>query len=175
MVKISNCRVSNNYTSIFGIGIYIIGANNIVVEHNEIKQNGGGLRIGEAGENITIVGYYNRADAWLKKDDYNKAIADYNKAIEIDPNYAAAYNNRAIIWRKKGEYNKAIADHNKAVELNPNYAEAYHNRGFAYLELGNHEEAVTDFNQCLKIMGNKSVLAEKLRGIILRLGYNPEF
>jgi len=51
------------------------------------------------------------------KGDYDKAIADYNKAIEIDPKYAQAYYNYGFAYNKLGEFSKADADIKKAKEL----------------------------------------------------------
>jgi len=68
--------------------------------------------------------------------DYQGAIEDYNKAIEINPNKAEAYVNRAFAKGELGDFRGAIEDCNKAIELNPKYAEAFYNRGFAKGELG---------------------------------------
>jgi tetratricopeptide (TPR) repeat protein len=57
------------------------------------------------------------------------AIADYTKAIEINPNYASTYYNRGILKKDLKDYSGAIADYTKAIEINPNYAIAYYNRG----------------------------------------------
>ena len=56
---------------------------------------------------------------WLHYDkgEYNKAIADYNKAIELNPKDADAYNNRAIAYYHKGNIEKACADARKACNL----------------------------------------------------------
>ena len=52
--------------------------------------------------------------------DYDIAMSDYNKAIEINPNYVDAYNNRGNIYSQgKGEYDNAIPDYDKAIEINP--------------------------------------------------------
>ena len=45
------------------------------------------------------------------------AIADYNQAIKINPNYALAYNNRGNIKRTKGDIDGAIADFDRAIKL----------------------------------------------------------
>ena len=66
--------------------------------------------------------YYNRGNAYEKKGQYDKAISDYSKAIEINPKYAKAYNNRGIAHAIRGQYEKTISDYNKAIEINPRYA-----------------------------------------------------
>ena len=54
-------------------------------------------------------------------------MSDYNKAIEINPNYAEAYNNRGNIYAQQEEFTKAISNFSKAVKLKPSYAAAYKN------------------------------------------------
>ena len=69
---------------------------------------------------------------WATKKGYEKAIADYNEAIGLDPKNALAYNNRGSAWRKKKEYDKAIADYNEATRLDPKYARAYNSRAWLW-------------------------------------------
>ncbi len=64
--------------------------------------------------------------------DYDKAIADYNEAIRLDPKNAAAYTSRAFAWSQKNEYDKAIADYNEVIRLHPQDAFAYTFRAFAW-------------------------------------------
>jgi len=66
-----------------------------------------------------------------KGEETYKAIADYDKAIELDPKLAAAYNGRGNAWYVKREYDQAIADYDKAIELDPKLAAAYTNRDLA--------------------------------------------
>jgi tetratricopeptide (TPR) repeat protein len=55
----------------------------------------------EKGRNLAIA-YNNRGDAFWVKNDNDKAFADYDQAIKIDPKYATAYVNRGIIHRRLG-------------------------------------------------------------------------
>ena len=70
------------------------------------------------------------------------AIAEYDKAIELDPRYAPAYYNRGNAYYKLENVDQALADYDKAIELNPNYAPAYSNRGIAHRKLGNLGQAL---------------------------------
>ena len=73
--------------------------------------------------------YFNSGSDKHNLKDYNGAISDYNKAIEINPNLADAYLNRGVSKDELKDFNGAISDYNKAIEINPNLAVAYYNRG----------------------------------------------
>ncbi len=76
--------------------------------------------------------YNNRGAAYGEKGEYDQAISDLNKAIEINPRYNKAYNNRGVVYRRKGQYDRAISDFNKAIEINPLDAEAYNNMAWLF-------------------------------------------
>ena len=86
--------------------------------------------------------------------DLEQAIADYSKAIELNPDDVLAYNNRGIAYTDLGDYERAITDYYKAVELDPNYALAYYKRGNAYVDIGELEHAIADFEWYLEIAPN---------------------
>jgi tetratricopeptide (TPR) repeat protein len=73
----------------------------------------------------------NREVSQNELEEYNEAIADYIKAIDLDLTDAIAYCIRGNARYNLGQYNEAIADYTKAIELNPTYAIAYNNRGLA--------------------------------------------
>jgi Flp pilus assembly protein TadD len=53
----------------------------------------------------------------LNKPHNDRAIADYNRAIELKPDHASAYNYRGLAYSAKGDNDQAIADYNRAAEL----------------------------------------------------------
>ena len=68
--------------------------------------------------------------------DYSGAIDDYNKAIELYPNYAIAYYNRGGAKYDLKDYAGAIADYNKAIELDSKCKHFYYFRAKVRKELG---------------------------------------
>jgi len=92
-----------------------------------------------------------RGVAHHEKGQWDEAIADYNKAIEINPKYPEAYSNRGVAYDNKGQYDKAISDYTKAIEINPRLVEAYSNRGLAYDNKGQHDEAISDYTKAIEI------------------------
>ena len=75
--------------------------------------------------------FFNRGNAKYRLRDYQGAIADYTKAIQIDPQDAFSYVNRGNAKKGLGDHQGAIADYSKAIEINPQDAFAYKNRGIA--------------------------------------------
>ncbi len=98
--------------------------------------------------------YFYRGNAYYYKGEYDRAIADCNQALQLNPNLAEAYHNRGVAYGTKGEYDREIADYNQALQLNPNLAEVYYNRGIAYRAKGEYDRAIADYNQALQLNPN---------------------
>lgn len=65
-----------------------------------------------------------RAAAYDRKQQYDRAIADYDTALQLDPAQADALNHRGEVWRRKGDRPHALADFGAAIRLNPEYSPA---------------------------------------------------
>jgi regulator of sirC expression with transglutaminase-like and TPR domain len=94
--------------------------------------------------------YNNRAEAYMRLGNYQKAIDDYKKAIEVNPRNSIAYYNRGLAYGKSGLHHKAIGDFNRAIKLDPQNTKFYINLGIAYGNLGNYQQAIEKFNVAIK-------------------------
>ena len=65
--------------------------------------------------------------------DWNKAIADADAALRIEPAVAEVFVSRSTAYWNKKDFDRALADANEAVRLDPKLAKAYRNRGRAYV------------------------------------------
>jgi tetratricopeptide (TPR) repeat protein len=92
----------------------------------------------------------------FEKQDYRGALAEYNRAIQLNPNYAIAYYHRGFLKENKlGDSQGAVADYNRAIQLNPNDAIAHYNRGsLKEYKLGNSQGALADFNRAIQLNPN---------------------
>jgi tetratricopeptide (TPR) repeat protein len=98
-------------------------------------------------DTIALTIYDDRGRAWSEKKQYDKAIADYNEAIRLDPKCVTAYNNRAWLWAtcpeaKVRDGKKAVESAKKALELDPKNADWMDTLAVAYAESGDFVEAV---------------------------------
>jgi tetratricopeptide (TPR) repeat protein len=99
----------------------------------------------------TAVGYTNRAQFRKSIGDLAGALADYNRAIELNPKYATAYNGRGNIKKAKHDLDGAVADYSRAIELNGGNAIAYYNRGVTKQAKGDMDGALADFNPAIQL------------------------
>ena len=83
--------------------------------------------------------------------DYNLALVNFNKAIEVDPNSVEAYNNRGLVLGIMGDYSSALADFNKSIQLDPDNAEAYKSRGITKLYLEQKADGCIDLTTAARM------------------------
>jgi tetratricopeptide (TPR) repeat protein len=80
-----------------------------------------------------------------------EAIAQYQKALQIDPNQAEVHSNLGVVLSETGRVDDSIAHLQKALEITPNYADAHYNLGNSLLRAGRVEEALAHYKKTFEI------------------------
>ena len=94
--------------------------------------------------------YTTRGDFYYNDGQYDKAFADFSKAIELNPNEYDAFNLRGNIHRREKRYEEAIADFKQALEIQPRTAKAMLNLGNVYFERNENEKAFKLYSQIIE-------------------------
>jgi tetratricopeptide (TPR) repeat protein len=131
-------------------------AEGVIEDVNKIKQlsRQQGSVIGSLLEEVDkfpALAYSQRAFNSLQSQNYQSAIADYTKAIELNPNVASSYLWRGIARSSLQDYQGAMADLNKAIELDPQNAYAYNRRATVRTILKDYQNAIADYNKSIAL------------------------
>jgi tetratricopeptide (TPR) repeat protein len=76
---------------------------------------------------------------------YDTAVINFDRALEMDPEYVLAYNGRGMAYLALERYDEALSDFETAIALDPSFSLAYFNRGEAHYLSGDLDEALLDF------------------------------
>jgi tetratricopeptide (TPR) repeat protein len=99
--------------------------------------------------------------------DYDKAIAESNRAIELDPNNAKYYHQRAECYHEKKDYDQAISDRTCAIELEPTNGYYHQQRGVTYHWKNDYNQAMANYNRAIELEPNNALYYYS-RGLIYR-------
>jgi len=95
--------------------------------------------------------YFNLGNLAVMKRDYQRAIAYFQKAIELDPFYKSAYNYLSYAYRAAGNLEKAMWFNTRYMELAPDEPNPYDSRAEIYSLSGNLDGAIEYYQKALKI------------------------
>ena len=96
--------------------------------------------------------YNNLGNAYADKGEYEKAIAQYQKAISLSDIYPQVHYNLANSYRNSGRAKEATAEYKKAIQMDKNFTPAYYNLSSLYLEIGQNSEALNILFELEKII-----------------------
>ncbi len=112
---------------------------------------------------IQVQVYLNLGASKLILEEFNTALENYNKALELSPRNPSIFNYRGYTNYKLNYFADAINDYNNAIDLDPNNATSYYNRGMAYFKSSEKAKACVDFHKSCSL-GNinacKMIMAE---------------
>ena len=113
-------------------------------------------------------------DCITQAHDMQAAIANYNKAIELNPQYTDAWVRKGVTLYNNKEHYEAEICLNEAVRLSPSLFKAVYNRGKNRLELNNIEGAVADFDKATTLKPEHPIAHEFFGDALMRIGKETE-
>jgi predicted O-linked N-acetylglucosamine transferase (SPINDLY family) len=81
----------------------------------------------------------------------DQAIAHYERALSLKPDYLEAHNNLGLALAAQGRIDQAITHYERALSLNPDYAKAHNNLGLALAAQGRIDQAITHYERALSL------------------------
>jgi protein O-mannosyl-transferase len=118
--------------------------------------------------------YNNIAISLLQKGKTEEAIAHYNKALELDPNYGEGHYNLANALLRVGRTEEAIAHYEKALEIYPKNISARYNLASVLVQGGRVEDGIAHFRKALELNPRNAGAHNNLGVTLLRLGRSDE-
>ena len=109
--------------------------------------------------------YQKRADDNIGKGEYDLAIVDYNKAVELNPKSVPAYFNRGRAFYFKRDFSSAIESYSKVIEMTPTDSIVFYNRGLSYEKMGSTQKAAEDYQKAVELDENNTPAKENLKKI----------
>jgi tetratricopeptide (TPR) repeat protein len=174
----SGSPVVNMQGQVIGIAtLQITGGQsvNFAIPSERISQLQGGALlslsdlVAASGRNkrAKAVQYFRDGLSFLSKDDCEKALPYFEKAVESDSNYAEAWAQSGFCKEKLGRHGEAIEASKKAVNLRPS-AESYFNIGLANYYLKQYREAAENYRQSIRLDPYNAADAYYALGLVYR-------
>lgn len=100
---------------------------------------------------------YNITQVYVAIQQFDSALATFEVAIRMDPNYSEYYNERGNVYMRIGRLAEAEQDYLRAIELSPPYAEVWINLGQCYREMGKEQNAIAAYTRALDLDPTKAL------------------
>ncbi len=111
---------------------------------------------------LTAEGHFIKGKAYSSEKNFPKAIEDYSKAIELNPNNANEYFYRGVAYLRTKKFDEAIEDYKKAIELNPDDNYSYSNLAEVFILNNDYENSLITAQKSLEIAKEiKDIIASK--------------
>ncbi|QSJ18707.1 tetratricopeptide repeat protein [Nostoc sp. UHCC 0702] len=128
--------------------------------------------------NLILTDIYNDLGlAYLKLQNLETAMLNFNLAIHLNSEDDRAYFNRGCAYGRKGDNLGAVRDFSQAIRLNPSNALAYVNRGLAHYRLGYYQRAIADLQTASEYFGHQgeNVAYKKTLDLLKNMQHQLQF
>ena len=109
------------------------------------------LQSGHLSDADLISAHFNRGSAYAELDNPDRAIEDFDQAINLDPENAEAHEGRGFAYLDLDLPEQALGDFDEAIRLDPGFAHAHGGRGVAHERLGQMDEAMAAYDQAIRL------------------------
>ena len=109
------------------------------------------IPLSQQQKSVSAKTYFNWGNEKSAIGLYDEAIVNYDKVIQLEPNFTTAYLNRGLAKHKLEQYFAALEDLNSAIQRKPDYVYAYINRGIVKYSLGHSPDAIADFDYAIQL------------------------
>jgi tetratricopeptide (TPR) repeat protein len=115
-------------------------------------------------------GYWWRGQVRERRNQFDDAISDYTRIIELMPQFVDAFYRRALLLARNGEADSALADLDAVLKLEPENVSALHDRALLRYQQGNNDEAVNDLDAFIAIRPSEPLAYHLRAGALLNSG-----
>jgi len=114
--------------------------------------------------------WYNLGRFYADHGNSTGAIAAFDRALSIDPNFIEALNSKAYVLRDIGNYSQAIEAFNRVIDKDPKHKWAWNNIGYSLLQLGNFSESLRYIDKALEIDPEYQSALDNKANAMMKLG-----
>ena len=121
------------------------------------------------GERWRAVAFAIRGEIYRRMSCHEEALADFSRALELDPDLSRATAGRGVIYYQMKCYEEALVDFDRTLETSPDMVWAIVSRAKVYMKMDRHKEALVDFDRAVKLSPDQAwVIAN--RGLAYQIG-----
>jgi tetratricopeptide (TPR) repeat protein len=99
--------------------------------------------------------YRQRGQKYYDQDDFNTALADLNRAIELEPEFEDSYALRGQTYCQLKQFTEALSDLDRWIKQHPDEGDGYYWRGQAYHDSKDYPAALADFNRTIELQSQQ--------------------
>lgn len=118
--------------------------------------------------------FYNKGISCFQNQEFEEAVENFNRAIQIDSLNYHYYYNIGLAYIKLEDYRAAVESFNSAISINPKDADSFQNLGIAHLSLKQYYEAVQAYQKAMEINPDDYESYNNLGIANLYIGRNEE-